>query len=117
MKSFSIYQNREDDSLEVITTGLSFYAFIFGVLWAAYYRLWYVVLAFALLLFAAPYMNFQATDLGMIFSIILAFLGSEIREFFLLRKGYKFGGVIYANSAEEAEIQYYSYKDKEVWEG
>lgn len=115
MKSFSIYHANNDNALEIVTNGVSFSAFLFGFLWAAYYRLWYVVLTFAILSFVAPYINLHATGISMIFSIVLAFLGPEIREFFLLRQGYEFGGVIYANSMEEAEIQYYSYKDKEIW--
>lgn len=112
MNIYCVYtDSRKKDIKPVIVEQTpSLLAGIFGILWMLYYRMWLPAL---LLSAIAISMNFLIEinlyyyyDISIFF--IMTFFASDLRNAYLLRKGYELCDLIAARDPEEAELRYYS---------
>lgn len=102
--------------VEIVPEGFSFFALIFNVFWLVYKRLWlalggYVVLILAIG-YAAEYFQLPQASVvvvQLLLQVLLGFSGYDLVRLKLSGKGYKFTGVVVAETSLNAERRYYDH--------
>ena len=112
MNIYCVYTDsrKKDIKPVIVEQNPSLLAGIFGILWMLYYRMWLPALLLSLV---AILMNvFREIDLYYYYDIsiffMMTFFASDLRNAYLLRKGYELCDLIAARDPEEAELRYYS---------
>ncbi len=108
-----------DFGFKFIPDGKSIVALVFPVIWLAWYRLWFwltlylvIVLAFGML---AEWSGNPVFGLVSVLPGLYFFLeGNALRSRALEQKGWQLDGVVFADNEEEAELRYLFRGRKEV---
>ncbi len=109
MKIFRIFCNHKNESdIKLIKSGFYTSGLIFGHWWTIYHRVWALAIPLTLLyLFIYQYCSqVYGTIFQLSCSIGIFILSEDILACWFETIGYKFSGVIYANSEEEAMYKY-----------
>jgi len=117
MNKYKVFENKDQKygkRVIALEAGWSFYALIFGPIWAGLKNLNSHWIISSLLIMAAAIYHSQnlALILWIVTGIILALLGNEIRANNLKEKSYKLVDTLLAKSAEEAQDIYLSSQEK-----
>jgi len=111
------------DEAIFIKDGFSFLAFIFNVFWAAFYRLWGVVLIYIFFISAVTaleiygFVNLEmSTVLRLGFTIWFAFEAVEWRSEDLERKGYTLYDVVSGKNEQDAQRRFLDFNISSVTE-
>lgn len=119
-KIYTAYEKPEalepTDRVELVREGFAFWAFAFHVFWLLSKRLWLAAIAFAALFGAVTYGSMElglptlaVSVLQMLLQLGLAFLAYDLQRAKLAHHGYRFAGVIVAESPLMAERRYYEH--------
>lgn len=119
-KIFTVYEKPESaeptDRVVLLREGFAWGAFIFGVLWLALHRRWlllagYILADGALMLLAAALHLSQPVSmlLQIWLQLMLAYHANDAYGWWLLRRGYRFAGVLAAESEMYAARRYYEF--------
>jgi len=117
MNQYKVFENKDQKygkRVIALEVGWSFYALIFGPIWAGFKNLNSHWIISSLLIMAAAIYHSQilALIVWIVTGIILAFLGNEIRATKLEEKSYKLVDTLVAKSVEEAQDIYLSIQEK-----
>ncbi|MEJ0097965.1 MAG: DUF2628 domain-containing protein [Bauldia sp.] len=99
-----------------VKDGFSWPAFLVGVPWLIFRRLWFVLLGYVIV-GAAVASVAAAVGSGFVVCAIILFQfpfaleANELRRWTLVRHGYRFAGIIEGRGLEEAEIRYFATGD------
>ncbi len=117
-KLYSVHLNpsapRPYETAEFVPEGFSLWAFMFGVLWALYHRLW--VLAFILLCLnialgsMADTMGFSMASISVLqlgLQVMVGFQANDARRIALVRQGYIVVDMVAAHTLLHAEQRFY----------
>ncbi|MDC0864854.1 hypothetical protein OAP56_02775 [Rickettsiaceae bacterium] len=115
MNIYSVYidSSKKTSDPILITQGFSFIPVIFNIFWALYYRMWGVVIAtIAVSTLSSMLYTNQLIDVTYPFTIailcIFGFFGVEMREYYMIKRGFELDDVVFGLSEDEAEIKYLS---------
>jgi hypothetical protein len=119
-KIFTVYEKPEAsdpaDRTVLLREGFAFWAFIFGALWLIFNRRWWLLLAYMVVATVAEVlcMELGANEvvgvLAQLFiQLMLAFHANDFQGMILERKGYRFAGVLAAETEMHAERRYEEY--------
>ena len=119
-KIFAIYEKPEasepTDRVVLLRDGFHWGVFIFNALWFIWQRRWatllfYMIAATALVMIAdALHVSHTVSVLMQIFlNLLLAYEVNDIQGWLLRRRGYRFAGILTAESEMKAERRYYEY--------
>jgi hypothetical protein len=112
MKVFTIYTKGSEQEEIVALNDEVFnkWAFVFGPLWAAYNKMWFIGLGLFLLMsiFVSISMHFfgSASYVSNLFLLIYAFFAYDLMDYKLRSAGYAVKEVIIAENAAMAELEY-----------
>ena len=104
-----------------VKEGFSVGAFLFNVMWFVYHKMWIEsVLVLLLLLFVrytGAFLNVQPfhTVLCAAASVLCGVIGNDLRQFLLLRRGYRHRASIVASSTNEAKFRLYAHLMDDRW--
>lgn len=117
-KLYSVHINpsapRPYETAEFVPEGFSFWAFVFGVMWALYHRLW--VLAFILLCLnialsgMAETMGFSMLSISVLqlgLQLMVGFQANDARRIALTKRGYIVADMVAAHTLLHAEQRFY----------
>lgn len=117
-KLYSVHINpsapRPYETAEFVPEGFSLWAFMFGVLWALYHRLW--VLAFILLCLnialggMADTMGFSMASISVLqlgLQVMVGFQANDVRRIALTKRGYIVADMVAAHTLLHAEQRFY----------
>ncbi len=115
MLTFCILKNENsNEDLEIIETGFSLFAFIFGPIWALFKKLWFYSLI-GIIFLASFNLIFEIIDLSSFFFLISlvssffwGFFARDLQIQFLIDKSYAPVKLINAKSKESALIKFLS---------
>ena len=114
IKSYTVYvKSGEDLLVEYIPEAFNMYAFLLGMFWLLYNKLWAYGIIFATIIFMLKYIG----DIALIGSglaifaifvshIILGFMANDFIRARLQREGYVFHDVVVGSSEGEAEVRF-----------
>lgn len=117
-KIYTVYECPEKpdaaDRVELVQEGFSFAAFLLHVLWLLYQRLWIPALAYVALLAGLGYAGEQIgisrismAALQLLLQLMLGYVAYDLQRWRLTRRGYRFTGVVAAESVLNAQRRYY----------
>ncbi|MCP5370049.1 MAG: DUF2628 domain-containing protein [Rickettsiaceae bacterium] len=112
MNIYAVYTDsrKKDTKPVIVAQNPSFLAGIFGILWMLYYRMWLPALLLLVISFVMGYLKeinlYYYYDISIFF--LMTFFASDLRNAYLLKKGYQLYDIIAANDLEEAELRYYT---------
>lgn len=119
MKTYNLYINsnpkEQGQIVDIIALAENFnwQCFIFNIFWAVYKGSWKLfttyLMLFLILSITKRYTAIDNNSLMIIFmmiSVILAFYANDILGKMLLAKEYKYGGIVMANSEDEAILRF-----------
>ena len=112
MNIYCVYTDsrKKDIKPVIVEQSPSLLAGILGILWMLYYRMWLPALLLAIIAISMNF--FREIDLYYYYDIsiffIMTFFASDLRNTYLLRKGYELCEIVAARDPEEAELRYYS---------
>ena len=111
MNIYCVYKDsrKNKDELLIVKQGFSIWASVFNIAWAIYHRMWWVVMIFLIFgLIAFPLEKLQLYyifDFAILF--IFGFFAENMRDHYIVKKGFILSDIIAANNEEEAELKYY----------
>ena len=119
-KIYTVYEKPEaaepTDRLIMLKEGFTFLAFIFGGIWLLAKRQWVLWLGFVIVAIAlctvchAFHLPPVANILAMIWlQLMLGYHASDLRAWRLTRRGYRFAGILAAESSMHAQRRYYEF--------
>ena len=119
-KIYNVFEKAEapepTDRVVLLREGFTFWAFILGAIWLLAKRQWRLLFAFvAVALVLCVLCNLfnlppAATALLQIWlQLMLGYHASDLRAWVLKRKGYRFAGVLAAESSMHAQRRYYEF--------
>lgn len=119
-KIFTVYEKPEAadpaERVLLLRDGFSLGALIFALLWLVYKRFWGIALlylaALSVLLMMADMLRLSEMTTLVLqcwLQVMLAFHAYDLQGWWLRRKGYRFAGVLAAESAMHAERRYYEF--------
>jgi len=115
MNIYSVYidSSKKTSDPVLIQQGFSFIPLFFNILWALYYRMWGIVIAAtAFTILGNALYSSQLIDVTYPFTIallcIFGFFAIEMREYYMIKRGFELDDIIFALSEDEAEVKYYS---------
>lgn len=119
-KIFNAYEKPEapepTDRVVLLREGFAYWAFVFGPLWLLAKRQWLLLFAFMVIALtiriggAAIDLPIQSTMIIEIFlHLMLGYHANDLLAWRLKRKGYRFAGVIAAESPMHAQRRYYEF--------
>ncbi|MFZ4542180.1 MAG: DUF2628 domain-containing protein [Rickettsiales bacterium] len=102
--------------MELVRDGVNIWALVLHVFWLVYHRMWWVLVGYIAL---AACLSALATVLHLpesavmvlqlALQVMLCVHASELRGWTLQRKGYRFAGVLVADSEMKAQRRYYEH--------
>ncbi|MES2984485.1 MAG: DUF2628 domain-containing protein [Pseudomonadota bacterium] len=119
-KTFTVYEKPEaaepTDRVVLVREGFSFWAFALHILWLLGNRLWLValgyVVAMGLIVEVGGMLQVSAISIGILqagLQVLLGFNAYDLEAMTLRRKGYRFAGVIVAESPMHAQRRYHEF--------
>ena len=118
MKIHNVYYHPIKDELKIIKEGNSYFAFIFTILWAAYNKIWHILVlavGFALLghfLEVQNIMSQQQTHvIGTLLRSICFVFSEELVAQNIESQGFVLQEIVLANSPIEAELKYHQLRN------
>ncbi len=97
-----------------VREGFNFYAFVFGVLWALYYRIWGFALFLVFLIFffaVAEYVKWLDRDslaiIHLAFNLLVGYHANDCRRASLARRGYIMSDVVVSDNELRAQQRYF----------
>lgn len=115
MKIFAIYSSKADKNhIVTIQEGFSFAAFIFGIFWAIYHRIWSAVIITFLIAVVCTFFTSKLGSAACFFlnnlmMLIYGFFGQDMLVYKLSNQ-YYFVDIVIAHNAEDAEMKYRNYQ-------
>lgn len=102
------------ESIRFVKEGIAWWALVFPAVWLFYHRLWIVLIAYLVLVFAIA-AGFQAAGapepvggiVTMAVSVLLALEGNDLRRWTLARKGFQLVDVTTGRDMEECERRFF----------
>ena len=119
-KIYNVFEKPEaaepTDRVLLLKEGFTFWAFVFGPVWFLAKRLWVMFFGF-LVMVALVRVTVGLLDLPMVTVIVaalflhvmLGYHANDLRACALKRKGYRFAGVLAAESPMHAQRRYYEF--------
>jgi hypothetical protein len=120
MRVYTVHLRRQgldpDRDIVLVKEGFSWPALLFSVLWALWYRLWWVALGFfalqvalsgAVALLGLDPLSEAAISLGL--AVIIGFVANDLRRWTLRRQGFIEAAVVVADSRDAAERRFYDH--------
>jgi hypothetical protein len=110
MRVYTVQKPPADSNAVVLKEGFSWWAFFFGPLWFLWHGMWasaiLVVLLFYGVSYLTDYLNVvpplaAVPALGL--NVLVGLNARDWRRMVLTRRGYRFAGVVVADSQEQAE--------------
>ena len=115
MNIYSVYidSSKKVTSPILIEQKFSFIPLIFNIFWALYHKMWSVIIvAFVTIVFSRMLHAYQIIDITYPATIsilgIFTLFAVEMREHYMIKRGFRLDDIILALSEDEAEIKYYS---------
>lgn len=119
-KIFNVYEKPEAsdpvDRVVLVREGFSLWAFVLGPLWLLVHRLWrpllgYMIAATALAVVCEveEVSDVSASLMQLWLQLMLGLHAGDVKSWVLERRGYRFAGVLAAESPMHAERRYYEY--------
>lgn len=112
MNIYCVYKDsrkNQQDELLIVKQGFSLFASIFNVFWAIYHKMWLLVFLTCIVsIIALPLEKMQLyyiLDIAIL--LIFGFFAEDLRNYYILKKGYMLSDIIAATHEEEAELKYY----------
>lgn len=97
-----------------IREGFNIFAFLFGMFWAAYHRMWLMAIALVIIMAffgsAEELKWFDAASLAIIhltFNFIIGFQANDLRRTHLSRRGYIMSDVVVSDNELRAQQRYF----------
>jgi Protein of unknown function (DUF2628) len=114
MNIYAIYTDpeREDTNFIPMRKGFSFIAAILNFFWALYHKMWsvvFILLMINMLVFVLQINNTATGAIPVIHFATMAIFGfftTELREYYLQKKGYHLEDIVLAPSELEAEVKF-----------
>ena len=119
-KIYNVFEKPEapepTDRLVLLKEGFTFWAFIFGPVWLLAKRQWVLLLGFivcavvtrlAVALFDLPLLTFVV--IALFLHVMLGYHANDLRAWRLKRRGYRYAGVLAAESPMHAQRRYYEF--------
>ena len=119
-KIYNVFEKPEapepTDRMVLLKEGFTFWAFIFGPLWLCAKRQWVLFIAFIAIamlvrvttgLLGLPLVI--VTVAAFFLHLMLGYHASDLREWTLKRRGYRFAGVLAAESPMHAQRRYFEF--------
>jgi len=119
-KIFNVFEKPESpeptDRVVLLREGFSLGACIFNAFWLAFNRMGWLLLGYVLVMIGlamvAQWLAFSEVQLLLVQLLVNLLLGFHVYDmagWLLKRRGYRFAGVLVAESAMHAERRYYEY--------
>tara|TARA_A100001037_G_C14929055_1_gene535184 strand:- start:358 stop:750 length:393 start_codon:yes stop_codon:yes gene_type:complete len=128
MRVYTVYEQAGDTRFDgnqgiiLIKEGFCWPAAIIPLFWLLYRRLWLPALAVVLLLGVAVvastlfYGSEPYTVLSLVaLSVVLGAEGNNLRQYFLISRGYSFVGVVVGRNEPEAEMRLFSIRGQRIY--
>lgn len=119
-KIYNVFERPEaaepTDRVALLREGFAFWAFVFGAVWLVAKRQWlllagYIIAAIALSVLCRAW-ELSEISVGLVnmwLQVMLAYHASDLQAWALKRKGYRFAGVLVAESEMHAHRRYYEF--------
>ena len=122
MKIYTVHERGvpegTDPDAVFVKEGFSWFAFVFGIFWLTYKRLWWellgFVVAFIVLFSIAGAAGLSDDTVSNLMLVAMMWFGAEANNFYrrgLRRKGYDMTGTIAGGTLGEAEYRYFKHHD------
>ena len=121
MRIYAVYEEAgspdhdADEDVVLIKEGFCWPAFFFSLIWVLYHQLWLVAITLVILFagVGAALVFLHGGEayaaLGLIaLALVLGVEGNNLRQYFLLRGGFSFSGVVAGRDVPEAELRLFS---------
>jgi bacteriorhodopsin len=97
-----------------VREGFNLFAFIFGVFWALYHRMWLIAIALAIVVVsfglaeeAKALDMVSLTILQIAFNIFVGLQGNDLRRWWLSKRGYIMSDVVVSDNELRAQQRYF----------
>lgn len=97
-----------------VREGFNLFAFIFGVFWALYHRMWLIAIALAIVVVsfglaeeAKALDMVSLTILQIAFNIFIGLQGNDLRRWWLSKRGYIMSDVVVSDNELRAQQRYF----------